>query len=155
MDNKKEIKITVEGYEQLKKELKYLLEKREEIITDLKIAYDFGDLRENSEFDSAKQRQALCDKRIKIIEYTLSHAIIVKHKNKKIVDIGSTVTLEYLEDKSKEIYKIVGPEEISIEENKISYQSPLGKAIMGKKNLDIVTISSPTGDFQVKIIKIV
>lgn len=116
-----EIKITSTGYKKLQKELKQLWKKREEIVKDLKIAYDFGDLRENSEFDSAKLRQEQCDKRIKQIEYILCHATIVNNKNKSIVDIGARVIVEYLEDQEQIIYEIVGKEEVAIEENKIKY----------------------------------
>lgn len=154
MNKEKEIRITSTGYKKLQKELKQLWEKREEIVKDLKIAYDFGDLRENSEFDAAKQRQSLCDKRIKQIEDTLRHATIVNTKNKSIVDIGAKVIVEYLEDKEQITYEIVGKEEVAVEENKVSYESPLGSAVMGKKENDIIAITSPNGEYQVKIIKI-
>lgn len=154
MNNKQELKITSKGYNEMQKELKHLWKKRKEIIRDLKIAYDFGDLRENSEFDAAKQRQALCDKRIQKVEYILKHATIVNSTEKNRVDIGSKITIEYLEEKEQETYELVGIEEASITEHKISYQSPLGSAVIGKRENEIIKISSPTGEYQVKIIKI-
>lgn len=154
MNNNEEIKITAKGYSELQKELKHLWEQRKEIIKDLKIAYDFGDLRENSEFDAAKEKQALCDKQIKRIEYTLNHATIVNSREKNRICIGSKITIEYLEKKEQETYELVGPNEIGLEDNKISYQSPLGSALIGKKENEIIKISSPIGEYQVKIIKI-
>ncbi len=155
MKEPKKLKITPEGYEQIQKELKKLYtEKRVKIIEDLKIAYDFGDLRENSEFDAAKDAQRNCDNQIKRIENLLNHMEIVTEKEKNIVSIGTTVTIEYLADNEKETYKIVSPLEVSPSENKISNESPMGKALYGSKLNDIVEINSPIGKYKIKIIDI-
>ena len=149
------IKMTQDGYENIKKELlKLYQETRPQIIEQLKIAYEFGDLRENSEFDSAKDAQNLCDLKIKRLENLLKNAIIIKENEKNQVNIGSIVTIRYLEDQEEETYQLVGVTETSSSINKISNVSPMGKALCGAKKGDIISITSPNGEYKVEITKI-
>lgn len=151
----KPVKMTAEGYEKAQQELKSLYsEKRPKIIDELKKAYDFGDLRENSEFDAAKEAQAICDKRIHLLEKMLKNVEIVDNNGYDKVNIGSKVKIQFLADCEEEIYELVGPLETSISENKISVESPMGKALYGKRLNAIVEIDSPSGTYKVKIVKI-
>ncbi len=149
-----QIKMTQNGYEQAEKELLNLYEKRRKIIEDLRIAYDFGDLRENSEFDAARDAQNMCDKMIRKLENLLQHVVIVNSLEKDFVSLGSIVTIEYLEEGEKETFQIVSSLEISFFDKKISDVSPMGKALYGKKKNSIVEVDGPVGSYKVKIVNI-
>lgn len=152
MDNK--VVLTSDGYKKLEEELKELkLNKREEVIAAIKEARSHGDLSENSEYDAARDEQAQLESRIQELEYKLEHAII-SDGDKDVVSVGGTITVMYLEDEETEEYKIVGSLEADPFENKISNESPIGMAIIGKKVGDVVTITSPNGSYDIKIIKI-
>ena len=147
--------LTPQGYLDLESELNDLkLNKRPEVIKALKEARAQGDLSENSEYDAARADQAQIEGRIKELEYKLEHCKIMDGSNKDVVSVGSTVTLEYVEDNECEDYHIVGSMEANPFENKISNESPLGKAIMGKKVGDVIEVSSPNGSYKVKVTKI-
>lgn len=147
--------LTPQGYLDLESELNDLkLNKRPEVIKALKEARAQGDLSENSEYDAARADQAQIEGRIKELEYKLEHCKIMDGSNKDVVSVGSTVTLEYVEDNECEDYRIVGSMEANPFENKISNESPLGKAIMGKKVGDVIEVSSPNGSYKVKVTKI-
>ncbi len=153
---KKEIFLTSEGYLELENELHYLkTEKRAEVTQTLKEARALGDLSENSEYDQAREDQANLEKRIMEIEYSLEHATVIdeKESNGK-VGIGSQVELQYEDDDDTESYKIVGSQEADPDDNKISNESPIATAIMGKKVGDVVEVSSPNGVYSVKIVAI-
>ncbi len=96
----------------------------------------------------------LCNEQIKKLEHLLNTGIIIEKKKKNTIDIGSIVTIEYLDDLSKETFEIVTALEVSIIKNKISSSSPMGKALIGKKKGEILTIDSPTGLYKIKIIDI-
>ena len=154
MDEKK-IYLTEEGLNELKKELDFLkLEKRPEIINALKDARALGDLSENADYDAARNEQAEVEGRIKELEFMLANATIIEKKNSHIVDVGSTVTIKYVDDDEEEVYHIVGRMEADPFENKISNESPIGKAIINKSEGDTVEISSPTGSYQIKIVSV-
>ena len=152
---KEKIKLTRKEYNNLKKDLtKLYKETRPKIIEQLKIAYDFGDLRENSEFDSAKMEQHICDQKIKKLENILKYAIIIETDETKQINIGSTVIIEYLDNLEQDHFQIVGTSEVGIDRNCISCESPMGKALCDSKLNDIVEIKSPNGTYKVKVIRI-
>lgn len=147
--------LTAEGYLELEQELNYLKnEKRPEVITALKEARALGDLSENADYDAARDEQAKVEGRIKQLEYQLEHAIINDSAKKDVVSIGTTVTVLYVLDGDEEVYQIVGSLEADPFENKISNESPIGAAIMGKKVGDVISVASPNGAYDIKITKI-
>ena len=153
---KKEIFLTGEGYLELENELNYLRnEKRKEVTQTLKDARALGDLSENSEYDQAREEQANLEKRILEIEYTLEHATVIdKSSDDGKVGIGCNVELQYEDDDDTESYKIVGSQEADPFNNKISNESPIAAAILGRKVGDTVEVSSPDGVYSVKIVAI-
>jgi transcription elongation factor GreA len=131
------IPITKEGYALLKSELENLKSvERPQNIKAIEEARAHGDLSENAEFDAAKERQAFLEGRIGELSYKLAAADIIDADNlpKDRVVFGSTVILENIDTGDEVKYQLVGPEESSIEKGSISVTSPLGKAIVGKKN---------------------
>ena len=153
---KKEIFLTGEGYLELENELQYLkTTKRQEVTQTLKEARALGDLSENSEYEQAREDQATLEKRILEIEYALEHAVVIDEStNDGKVGIGCQVELKYEDDDDTESYKIVGSQEADPFNNKISNESPIAAAIMGKKVGDTVEVSSPDGVYSVKIVAI-
>ena len=148
------IMLTADGFLALEEELKVLkTEKRPEVIKALKEARALGDLSENSDYDAARNEQAQLEARIKELEYKLEHCTIADASKKDVVNVGSTVTITY-DDGEKEEYKIVGSLEADPFENKISNESPIGKAIIGHKKGEVVEVASPNGNFTVTITKI-
>ena len=155
MATKQECYITKEGLEELKAELENLTKvERPEIVNAIKEARALGDLSENAEYHAAKERQGIVESRIHELEYLIEHATIIQEATSKEVRIGSTVEIKYLEDDEIDEYKIVGSTEADPFENRISNESPIAKVIMGKKVNDIVSVESPTGNYQVQIISI-
>ncbi|HHU54810.1 MAG TPA: transcription elongation factor GreA [Mollicutes bacterium] len=151
----KEIYLTEAGYEEIKKELEFLkTEKRPEVIEALKEARALGDLSENAEYDSARNEQGMLEAKIKELEVTLEHAIVVKNVKKDKVAIGNSVKLEYLEDGDIDVYSIVGNKEADPFKNKISNESPIAKAITGLSVGDVATVDSQNGKYDVKVIEI-
>ena len=155
MSNKKELYLTQEGLDEVKKELDDLiLVKRPEVINALKDARAQGDLSENAEYDAARQEQAVVESRIKELESMLERAIVITKVDTDVVSIGSKVTIEYVDDEESEEYSIVGSSEADPFTNKISNESPIAKAIMGLKVGSIVSVDSPNGKYDVKILAI-
>lgn len=149
--------MTEEGKEKLEQELEELKTvKRGEIIERIKIARSFGDLSENSEYESAKDEQAFVEGRISTLENMIRFAQIIDndHIAKDEVSIGKTVTFIELPDGEEEEYTIVGSAESDPFSGKISNDSPIAQAMIGSKVGDEVTISTPGGDMQVKITKV-
>ncbi len=153
---KKEIFLTAEGKEELERELNYLkTTKREEVTQTLKEARALGDLSENSEYEQAREDQANLEKRIIEIEYTLEHATVIdKAADNGKVSIGCEVELKYDDDDEIETYTIVGSQEADPFNNKISNESPIAAAILGKKAGDTVEVCSPDGMYKVNIVRI-
>ena len=153
---KKEIFLTSEGFLELENELHYLkTTKRNEVIKTLKEARALGDLSENSEYDQAREEQANLEKRIIEVEYALEHAVVIdKSDNDGKVGIGCQVELQYEDEDDVETYKIVGSQEADPFNNKISNESPMAIAFMGKKVGETVEVSSPDGVYSVKIVAI-
>ena len=155
MNEKKEIFLTKEGLSELEEELKDLKEnKRPEVIQDIKEARAQGDLSENAEYHAAKDKQGQIEARIKEIEYLIDNATIISNSKSNSVKIGSTVEIEYIDDKETETYQIVGSTEADPFENKISNESPIASAILGKKVGEVVSIESPNGSYDIKIVSI-
>ena len=155
MKKEKEIYLTEEGLEEIKKELDVLkLEKRPQIITALKEARAQGDLSENAEYDAARNEQAIVESKIKELETMIEKAIIIKEINRDVVSLGTKVTIEYVDDNEQEEYSIVGSKEADPFINKISNEPPIAKAIMGSKVGSVVCVDSPNGKYDVKIIAI-
>lgn len=156
MADEKTFPMTLEGKEKLEHELEELkTTKRAEIIERIKIARSFGDLSENSEYESAKDEQAFMETRIKEIENMLHHAEIIDNDliDANEVAVGKTVTFQE-DDDEPETYQIVGAAEADPFEGKISNESPIASALIGHKLGEEVTISTPGGDMTVKIIEV-
>lgn len=149
---KKEFQITIEGKKELELELESLKAQRTEAIEKVATARDFGDLRENAEYDVARQEQGLIETRLAEIEDILNNAKIIRRKNTTEVSLGSTVELK-TDDKCL-LYTLVGPVEADPLEGKISNKSPIGEALMGKKLGEDVVVSTPKGDTTYQIASI-
>ncbi len=146
--------MTLEGKEKLEQELEELKTvKRKEIVERIKIARSFGDLSENSEYESAKDEQAFVEGRITTLENMIRLAQIINNNNvsKDEVSIGRTVRFIELPDGDEEEYVIVGSAEADPFSGKISNDSPIAKALIGHKLKEVVTISTPGGDMNVRI----
>jgi transcription elongation factor GreA len=155
MSNTKEVYLTLAGLEEIKKELEYLkFERRPEVINALKDARALGDLSENAEYDAARTEQALVESKIQELESMVENAIIIKEVKTDKVAIGTHVKLQYVEDNDTEVYSIVGSKEADPFNNKISNESPIAKAIMGLSVGEVVTVDSPNGKYDVKIVEI-
>lgn len=155
MTNKKEFFLTEEGYLDIERELNDLkLNKRPIVIKALKEARAQGDLSENADYDAACNDQAQLESRIRELEFMMNNAKVIKEEANDCVTIGKTVQIAYVDDDETEEYKIVGSLEADPFENKISNESPIGLAIMGKKVGDIISVESPNGAYQIKITSI-
>lgn len=151
------IMLTQEGYTKLEDELKYLKgQKKMEVAERIKVARDFGDLSENSEYDDAKNEQALLELRIQEIENTLRHAKVVDDDEvtTRKAGVGTLVTVHDYEFDEDISYGIVGATEVNMEENKISNESPVGKALLGRKKGEEVEVEAPGGIMKLKILSI-
>lgn len=148
--------MTLEGKEKLEQELEELKTvKRKEIVERIKIARSFGDLSENSEYESAKDEQAFVEGRITTLENMIRFAqIIDSNAAKDEVSLGHTVRFIELPDGEEEEYTIVGSAEADPFSGKISNDSPIAKALIGKKLNEVVTINTPGGNMEVRIEKI-
>ena len=153
----KEVILTQEGFDKIEKELEYLrTEKRAEIAERIKVALGFGDLSENSEYDEAKNAQAENENKIAELENKVRYAKIIDEKeiDTKTVQIGNTVTL-YDDEYDEEVeYTIVGSTEVNLAENKISNESPIGRALLGAKKGATVEVDAPAGVIKYEIRKI-
>lgn len=147
--------LTQEGYNKLQEELEYLrTEKRQEIANRLHEAMEGGELIENAEYEAAKNEQAFVEGRIKELEVLLATARIISDAHPaEGVQVGVTVTIQE-EGGSPEVYTIVGAAEANPSEGKISNESPLGRALLNRKEGESVQVEAPGGAFQVKILKI-
>jgi len=157
MVDEKSYYMTEEGKEKLETELHYLkTEKRKEIVERIKVARDFGDLSENSEYDSAKEEQAFVETRIAQLEKMIRNAVIIENdeENADVVALGRTVTFIELPDGEEETYTIVGSAEADPFEGKISNDSPMAKSLLGHEEGEEVAVATPGGDIQVKIVSI-
>ncbi len=151
--------LTAEGLKNLEEELEFLHNvKRKEIAEKIKVARSYGDLSENSEYDDAKNEQAIMEARITTIEAILKTAVIIdeSNTNNEHVHLTSVVTIEMLSTGKQMKYKIVGSgsNEANPKEGKISDESPIGRALMEKSVGDVVEVETPSGVIGIKIIEI-
>jgi transcription elongation factor GreA len=150
----KEVILTAEGYKKLQKEIDYLSnDKRREVAERIRVAREFGDIAENAEYDDAKNEQAHLEARIAMLEERLTAARVVTKKEIKTgeVSIGSKVRLRDVDANQTVEYHIVGSAEADPAENKLSNESPVGKAIMGRKKGETVQVAAPRGTLKYKI----
>ncbi|HIS29305.1 MAG TPA: transcription elongation factor GreA [Candidatus Avamphibacillus intestinigallinarum] len=149
--------MTEDGKKKLEEELEYLkTDRRQEVVERIKVARDFGDLSENSEYDAAKDEQAFVETRIVQVEQMIRNAVIIENDNQNpnVVGLGKSVTFKELPDEDEETYLIVGSAEADPFEGKISNDSPMAKAMIGKEVGDVVNVPTPGGEFEVEILKV-
>ncbi|MDO5027155.1 MAG: transcription elongation factor GreA [Tissierellia bacterium] len=157
--NDAKVLITKEGFEKLKTELEYLkTQKRAEAAEKLRIARGFGDLSENAEYDEAKIEQAKVEVRIQELELQIKNASIIessKNAKQKVITIGDTVKIKETKKGTELTVSIVGTVEADIAKNKISNESPVGKALIGHQKGELVEVTTKIGLIQYKILDIV
>lgn len=149
--------LTREGLENLKEELVNLKTvRRKEVAERLKQAIDFGDLSENSEYDDAKNEQAFIEGRIQTLEATIHKAKVIEGENisSGVINIGSYVTVRDVEFDDVEEYRIVGTSEADPMQNKISNESPLGAALLGKRQGQTIKVEAPVGTLEYEVISV-
>lgn len=157
MNEKKDIILTEEGYKKLEEQLKYLKgPKKMENAERIKIARDYGDLSENSEYEEAKNEQSLLDTKIAELENTLRLAKVVDDDDvsTRTVGVGAKVKIHDYEFDEDVEYSIVGAAEADLASGKISNTSPVGKALLGRKKNEIVEVETPAGITKYKILAI-
>ncbi len=153
----KEILLTPDGYKKLQEEIEYLsTERRREVAERIRLAREFGDIAENAEYDAAKNDQAHLEARIALLEERLKNARVVTKKEIKSgeVSVGTKVRLKDMSSNKTVEYHVVGSAEANPAELKLSNESPVGKAIMGRKKGEIVEVSAPRGALKFKIMEI-
>ena len=153
----KEVLMTYEGLKKLEEELEYLKTiKRKEISERIKVALGYGDLSENSEYDEAKNAQAANEAKIAELENKIRYAKIIDESeiDTKTVQVGNTVKILDMEFNEELTYTIVGSTEVDLSQNKISNESPIGKALIGAKKNQVVEAQAPAGTIQYKILSI-
>jgi transcription elongation factor GreA len=153
----REIILTPEGYRRLKDEIDYLsTKKREEVAERIKESRYFGDITENSEYDDAKNEQAMLEQRIYALEEKIRSAIVIDAKSVKTdtVGVGTKVTLQDMRKGDVLQYSIVGSAEADPASHKLSNESPVGRAIIGRKPGDKVTVAVPQGSVKFKVLAI-
>jgi transcription elongation factor GreA len=151
----KEIVLTREGYEKLREELEMLqTTRRQEVAARISQAREFGDISENSEYDDAKNEQAMLEAQIAQLEERLREARVIEEGelSSEEVVLGSHVTIDG--PMGKETYQVVGSAEADPAEKRLSNESPIGKAIMGRRKGDKVDVTTPSGAINVKIVEI-
>lgn len=155
MADKKEVFLTAKGFTDIESELDELKRvKRPEIIKAIKEARALGDLSENADYHAAREEQAIIEGRIQELEYMVEHASIISEEASDTVKIGSSVVIRYDDEDDLEEYKIVGSTEADPFENKISNESPIAKALLGKKKGSKVIVESPNGEYEIELVEI-
>ena len=157
MAEEKTFPMTLEGKKKLEDELEeYRLKRRPEVMKRIKIARSYGDLSENSEYESAKDEQAMVESRIAQIENMLQYAEIIDNEDvdKDEVSMGRTITIQELPDEEPEEYQIVGESESDPFNGKISNESPMAKGLLGHKVGEVVEVEVPNGTIKLKIVKV-
>jgi transcription elongation factor GreA len=152
-----EVILTQEGFDKLEAELEELkTTKRKEIAKRLKVAISYGDLKENSEYHSAKNDQSFMETRIKILMNMIKKARVVNSESldSTTVRVGSTVVLHDIEFSENLEYTVVGPAEADVMDNKISYESPLGKELLGKTIGTNISVAAPSGLVKYELLEI-
>jgi transcription elongation factor GreA len=153
----KKIPMTPDGYKRLQEKLKYLKQvERPKNVQDIEVARDKGDLSENAEYDAAKERQGHLSQQIQEIEHKLSLAQVIDPKtiSSDRVVFGATVTLSNIDNEEEVKYFIVGTDESDIASGKISIESPIARALIGKEEGDEIKVNTPGGTRNFEIINI-
>jgi len=152
------IPMTTEGYRALRDELDQLKKvERPKISAEIEVARAHGDLKENAEYHAAKEQQGLMEARVRDIESKLSNSQIIditKMENNGKVIFGATVKLVNVDNNDEIQYQIVGVDEADLKHNKISYSSPIARALIGKEEGDVVTVRAPAGDIEYEILEV-
>jgi len=149
--------LTKDGELKLQEELRNLKLERPKITKAIAEAREHGDLKENAEYHAAREQQGMVEAKIKDLEFKLANSEIIENKpteNKDQIIFGSFVELLNIDDNSKIKYQLVGEDEADLSKNKISFNSPIAKGLIGKKVDDVITIIAPKGELNFKIIKI-
>jgi transcription elongation factor GreA len=147
--------LSKEKYRELEAELKYLKTvRRKEIAESLEFAKSLGDLSENAEYQEAREEQAKVEDRIGTIELLMKDVQIVEGHHSIVAELGSVVVVQKENEKNQQRYHIVGSEEANIKENKISNESPLGKAIQGKRKGDVFGVATPRGQITYTLVNV-
>ena len=157
MEDKKEILLTQEGYQKLEDEVELLKTvRRKEVADRIKVAISFGDISENAEYDEAKNEQAQVEERIMKLENMIRRAVIIDESSidVNVVTIGSIVKVKDLEFEQDDEYTIVGSAEADPYDGKISNESPVGKALLGRRTGDTVEVQVPDGTAKFEILEI-
>ena len=156
MPERKPIFLTKEGYQEVREELDYLVNvARPENINAIKEARALGDLSENADYDAARNDQAELEAKIKKLQAIIDNVTIIEEISTDVVGVGNTVKIAYADDEDDiDQYKIVGSQEADPFESKISNESPIAQALMGHKVGDIVSVNSPNGNYEIKVIEI-
>jgi transcription elongation factor GreA len=156
-ENENAVYLTPEGLQKLKEELDWRINvRRPEIAKQIEVARKDGDLSENAGYDEAKYQAGMNEGRIMELQHRLKHAVIIDKGDgpAEIVELGRTVTIIDKEFGDEEVYTIVGSAEAAPTEGKISNESPIGSALIGKRIGDVVTVSTPGGEVVFEITKI-
>ncbi|VDG21145.1 transcription elongation factor GreA [Lactiplantibacillus mudanjiangensis] len=147
-------KMTPAGYHAIEQEIEDLKQQRPHRIKVLAAAAALGDRSENAEYTNAKRDLGRLESRLRFLNKQLQYAQVVEPADNDQLDIGKSVTLEFLDDHDQVTYQLVGKQEANLADQKISFTSPIGKALTGHTTNDIVTVTAPNGNYQVKIIDI-
>lgn len=156
-DQEKKVILTREGYEKLEKELDYYISvRRNEISEQIAIARGFGDLSENAEYDEAKNEQSRIEAKIVEMENTLRNCVVVEDDevSTDVIGVGNTVKVQNLTMKIKQTITIVGANETDPKNMKISSESPIGAALLGKRKGETVDVEVPAGVMKLKVLEI-
>ncbi|MFC0473600.1 transcription elongation factor GreA [Halalkalibacter kiskunsagensis] len=154
MAEEKKHYMTMDGKKKLEEEVEYLkTERRKEVVERIKIARSFGDLSENSEYDSAKEEQAFVEGRIAQLEKMIRNAVMIEEEEgaANVVSLGKTVKFIELPDGDEEEYTIVGSAESDPAEGKISNDSPMAQSLLGRGINDKVSVNTPGGEMEIQI----
>lgn len=146
--------VSKEKFKELEAELAFLTtQRRKEIAAELEYAKSLGDLSENAEYQEARDAQAKIEDRISTIENILKHAVIVEERKGGVVQLGSKLKIQR-EGAPEQVIQVVGSEEADVKVGKISNESPLGQAVLGKKSGETAVVRTPKGEMSYKIISI-
>ena len=150
--------MTLRGAEALRAELKQLKTvDRPRIVQDIATAREHGDLKENAEYHAAREQQSFLEGRVRDIEGKLSNAVIIDPTTVNVggkIVFGATVKLLHLENESETVYQIVGEDEADIKAGRISVQSPIARAMIGKEDEDVIEVNAPGGIIEYEILEI-
>lgn len=147
-------KMTPEGYHEIEEQIEQLKQDRPAKIARLKAARALGDLSENTEYSTAKRDLRHLESRLRFLNKQLTYAQIIQPQANGTIDLGSSVTIEFLDDHEQVTFKLVGTQEADLTTQKLAFDSPLGQALMNQKAGATVTVKSPDSTYQVKIIKV-